>query len=61
MLGYGCGVYQYPHFFVEYLDMYHVLSHPYLRYFDGFPGDKLIFLMGVRLGKSSRNICLGKY
>ena len=61
MLGYGCGVSQYPQFFVEYLDMYQMLSRPYLRYFDGGPGDKLIKKLGVRLVKSSRNICLGMY
>ena len=43
MLGYVCGVYQYPHFFVKYLDMYQVSPRPYLWSFDGFPGDKLIF------------------
>ena len=42
MLGYGCGVSQYPQLFVEDLDMYHVLPRPYLRSFDRFPGDKLI-------------------
>ena len=38
MLGYGCGVSQYPQFFVQYLDMYQMLPHPYLRSFDGCPG-----------------------
>ena len=42
MLGYGCGVSQYPQFFVEDLDMYHMLPRPYLWSFDGGPGDKLI-------------------
>ena len=42
MLGYGCGVSQYPQFFVKYLDMYHVLPRPYLGYFDGGSEDKLI-------------------
>ena len=41
MLGYGCGVSQYPKFFVKDLDIYHMLPHPYLRYFDGGPGNKL--------------------
>ena len=41
MLGYGCGVYQYPQFFVEYLDIYQILPRPYLRSFDGGPGEKL--------------------
>ena len=61
MLGYGCGVSQYTQFFVKDLDMYQVLPRPYLRSFDGFPVDNLILKMGVRLGKSSRNICLGMY
>ena len=42
LLGYGCGVSQYPQFSVKYLDMYQVLPRPYLRSFDGFPGDKII-------------------
>ena len=42
MLGFVCGVSQYPHFFVTDLDMYQVLPRPYLRSFDGFPGDNLI-------------------
>ena len=42
LLGYGCCVSQYTQFFVEDLDMYQVLSRPYLRSFDGGPGDKLI-------------------
>ena len=42
MFGYGCGVSQYPRFLVEYLDMYQLLPRPYLRSFDGGPGDKLI-------------------
>ena len=60
MLGYGCGVSQYPQFFVEDLDIYQILPRPYL-----------IFLMvvletnfkklGDKLGKSSRNIFLGMY
>ena len=55
MLGYVCGVSQYPQLFVEYVDIYQMLPHPYLRYSDGGPGDKLIKKMGVRLGKSSLN------
>ena len=39
MLGYGCGVSQYPQFFVEDLDIYHMLPRPYLRSFDGGTGD----------------------
>ena len=42
MLGYGCGVYQYPQFFVKDLDIYQMLPRPYLRSFDGCPGEKLI-------------------
>ena len=42
MLGYGCGVSQYPQFFVEDLYMYQMLPRPYLRYFDGGPREKLI-------------------
>ena len=42
MLGYGFGVAQYPQFFVEDLDIYHMLPRPYLRSFDGGTGDKLI-------------------
>ena len=55
MLGYGCGASQYPQFFVEYLDMHQMLPRPYLRSFDGGPGEKLKKL-GVRFGKQSRNI-----
>ena len=61
MLGYGCGVSQYPQFFVEDSDIYRMLPHPYLRSFDGGPGDRLIKKLDVRLGKSSRKICLGMY
>ena len=42
MIGYGCGVSQYPQFFVKDLDMYQVLPRPYLWSFGGGPGDKLI-------------------
>ena len=42
MLGYGCGVYQCPHFFVEDLNIYQMLPRPYIRSFDSGPGDKLI-------------------
>ena len=38
MLGYGCGVSQYPQFFVEDIDMYQMLPRPYLGSFDGGPG-----------------------
>ena len=42
ILGYGSDVSQYPQFFVEDLDIYQMLRRPYLRSFDGGPGDKLI-------------------
>ena len=42
MLGYGYGVSYYPKFCDKYLDMYQVLPRPYIGYFDGFTGDKLI-------------------
>ena len=60
MLGYRCGVSQYPQLFVEDLDMYQMLPRPYLRSFDGGLGE-ILKKLGVRLGKSSRNICLGMY
>ena len=60
MLGYGCGVSQYPRFYDKYLDMYQVLPRPYIGSLYGFPGDKFK-KMGVRLGKSSRNIRLGMH
>ena len=61
MLSFGCVVSQYTKLFVKGLDMYQMLPRPYLRYIGGGPGDKLIKRMGVGLGKSSRNICLGMY
>ena len=42
MLGYGCGLSQYPLFYVKYLDIYQVLPRPYIGSFDCFLGDKLI-------------------
>ena len=42
MFGYGCGVYQYTQFYVKDLYMYQLLPRPYLGYFDGVSGDKLI-------------------
>ena len=56
MIGYGCGVSQYPEFYVIYLNMYQVLPCQYLLSFDDGHGDMLIKRMDVRLGKSSRNI-----
>ena len=51
MLGYRCGVSQYIQFYVKDLDMYQVLTHPYIGSFDGFTGENLIKEMVVRLGK----------
>ena len=39
MLGYGCGVYQYPQFYDQYLDKYQVLPRPYLGSFEGDNGE----------------------
>ena len=41
MLGCGYGVSMYTQFFVEDLDIYQMLPHPYLQSFDGGPGDKV--------------------
>ena len=41
MLGYGCGVFQYPHFYYQELDRYKVLPRPYRGSSEGFPGEKL--------------------
>ena len=60
MLGYGCGVYHYPQFYDKFLDMYQVLPRLYRGYFEVFSGDKFV-KMGVILGISRRNICLGMY
>ena len=46
MLGYGRGVSWYPQLFVKDLYMYQMLLRPYLRSFDGCPGDKLIKKIG---------------
>ena len=40
MLGYGCGVSQYPQFYDQYLDKHQVLLRPYLGKFEGYPGEK---------------------
>ena len=61
MLGSGCGVSQYPQFFVEDLDIYQMLPRPFLISFYGCPGDKLMKKLVDKLGKSSRNIFLGMY
>ena len=42
MIGYEFGVCQYPQLFVEALDIYQMLTRPYLRSFDDGPGDKII-------------------
>ena len=42
MLGYGCGVSQYPQFYVKDLYMHKVLPRPYLWSFDGGTGEMLI-------------------
>ena len=42
MLGYGCGVSQYPQLYVRDLYLYHVLQSTNLWSFDGGPGYKLI-------------------
>ena len=39
VIGYVCGVSQYPRFYDTYLDMSQFLPCPYIGYFDGFPGD----------------------
>ena len=62
ILGYGCGVSQYPQFYDQELKKYQVLTLPYLRYLEGCPKEKIHKIkMGVRLGRSSQNIFLGKY
>ena len=53
MLGYIWGVSQYPQLFVKYLDMYQMLPRPYLRSFDGCPGDKLIKNRVINLANRS--------
>ena len=42
MLGYGCGVSQYPQFYDKDLDMYQVLPRPHMGSFEGFPGHNYI-------------------
>ena len=42
MLGYGCGVSQYPQFYDRDLDKYQVLPHPYLGSLEFFPREKSI-------------------
>ena len=61
MICYGFDVSQFPRFYDKDLDMYKVLPRPYIWSFDGFPGDKLLKKICIRLGKSSRNIFLGMY
>ena len=40
MLGWGCGVSQYPQFYDHELKTYQVLPHKYLGSFEGYPGGK---------------------
>ena len=47
MLGSRRGVSQYLQFFVEDLDMYQMLPHPYLIYFHGGPGRKTNWLIDL--------------
>ena len=51
MIGYGCGVSQYPQFYNQYLDKYQVLPCPHLGSFEGYPGKKIVKKVGVRLGR----------
>ena len=61
MLGFGCGVSQYPQFYYQDLDKYQVLPLPYLGSLEGDNWRKLFKKMGVIFGRSSRHICLGNY
>ena len=56
MIGYGCGVSQYPQFYDQYLEKYQVLPRLYFGTSEN-PKRK----MGVRFGRSIRNIFLGVY
>ena len=40
MLGYGCGMSQYPQFYYQDLDKYQVLTRPYWGSFEGYLGKK---------------------
>ena len=40
IIGYGCGMSQYPQFYDQYLEKYQVLISPYLGIFEGDPGKK---------------------
>ena len=42
MLGYGFGASMYSQFFVEDLNIYHMLPRLYLRSFDGSPDDQVL-------------------
>ena len=42
ILGYVCGVSQYPQYYDLELDMHQVLSRPYWGYFEGCTGEKFI-------------------
>ena len=58
MLGYGCGMSQYPQFYDKELDRYQVLPRPYRGSFEGFPGEKFVKMV-VRLGRSTQHFCQG--
>ena len=53
MLGYACGVSQYPQFYDKHLFMYQVLPRPNIGYFDGFTVDRFIKKWAFRLGRYS--------
>ena len=61
MLSYGCGVSQYPQLYYRDLDKYQVLPRTYWGSFEGYPGENCKRKIGVRLGRSSKNICLRIY
>ena len=61
MLGHGCDVSHYTQLYDRYLDKYQLLTRPYLEFFEGYTGKNHKTKMGVRLGRSSRNVCKGMY
>ena len=50
MLGFGCGVSQYPQFYYQDLDKYQVLPRPYLGSFEGYRKEKFIEKNGCYIG-----------
>ena len=42
MLGYGCGVSTYHHFYDKYLNIFHMLPHPYIISSDGQCSDQVL-------------------